>query len=572
MGKLRELWTGLNAWVKRLDSQLVLYRAYFLLGSVSLMLIVILLLNVRVQEQRIEITKIVTEKETVQVAVEHLQTRIVDGEIACAQSCETSVAIALTDVARQQQPVTPTPLQTATATGTFMAPTPSTPSTPSPSATASTIPSLTPSVTASASPTLLPTMTYTPLPTASPTPVTPEPDPSPEPEPEPDPPPSLHAITPNTMVRQEGSGQLTVVIDGENFRPGLSANLGGVSITVLQVDGERIVGEIPQSMPVGFYNLVVTNPDGQSDRLPNAFTVTAVVGGNNTTLETASLVTAGGDNPQTGARENVQFLFFDMPATVPEPVYLHIVDPDVSGSGPENDRPGPNGVYESQFTFTVWGGPGAYTSPQVRSAAPPAGLIDAGTVITSATFFPGQPLPGGQTIHTFALQPAQEAEAVEGRLVYRLAVEGSGIDDLNLYNVTVSDSPSDPASAVTGTRFFAFAWSFVLRSDERPNLYPYVYSTDIRFVQHNCNARSGGTLFTNTPERQIADALVSNTNAGLLCAASPYDLLSGEAEINWTVDFSNVVVTGLETINFWATNQDDMPLALFTRFGLNAPP
>ena len=84
-------------------------------------------------------------------------------------------------------------------------------------------------------------------------------------------PPQISSITPQSG---DSDGGLPITITGADFQNGASARLGGTPVSNLTVaDSATITGDTP-ALSAGIYNLTVTNPDGQSDTLANAFTVT----------------------------------------------------------------------------------------------------------------------------------------------------------------------------------------------------------------------------------------------------------------------------------------------------------
>jgi len=69
------------------------------------------------------------------------------------------------------------------------------------------------------------------------------------------------------------SGGLATSISGSSFVAGATATLNGVDLTGLTVVSATSITANTPPLPVGVYNLVVTNPDGQISTLNNAFTV-----------------------------------------------------------------------------------------------------------------------------------------------------------------------------------------------------------------------------------------------------------------------------------------------------------
>lgn len=85
------------------------------------------------------------------------------------------------------------------------------------------------------------------------------------------PPPQISNMTPQSGASNGGTA---VTISGVDFLNGLSVTLGNTPLdNPTVVNTTTITANVPALSP-GIYSLFVTNPDGQSDTLLNAFTVT----------------------------------------------------------------------------------------------------------------------------------------------------------------------------------------------------------------------------------------------------------------------------------------------------------
>jgi photosystem II stability/assembly factor-like uncharacterized protein len=70
-----------------------------------------------------------------------------------------------------------------------------------------------------------------------------------------------------------------IVITGTDFEDGADVLLDGTPLEdVSRVSDKRLEGTVPWGMDPGIYDLIVVNPGGESDNLPNAFTVTQGIG------------------------------------------------------------------------------------------------------------------------------------------------------------------------------------------------------------------------------------------------------------------------------------------------------
>lgn len=65
-----------------------------------------------------------------------------------------------------------------------------------------------------------------------------------------------------------------MTISGLNFQPGCAASLDGVSLAVSSCAPNTILASVPVGIVAGYYDLTVTNPDGQWDDLTGAYTAT----------------------------------------------------------------------------------------------------------------------------------------------------------------------------------------------------------------------------------------------------------------------------------------------------------
>lgn len=88
-------------------------------------------------------------------------------------------------------------------------------------------------------------------------------------------PPTISSLNP-----QQGTNAMPVTLDiyGSNFAPGLTARLNTIPLEgVTFINSTQIRAEVPLNIPVGAYALTVTNPNGQSAQLANAYTAMASV-------------------------------------------------------------------------------------------------------------------------------------------------------------------------------------------------------------------------------------------------------------------------------------------------------
>ncbi|MFZ0391254.1 MAG: IPT/TIG domain-containing protein [Calditrichia bacterium] len=94
-------------------------------------------------------------------------------------------------------------------------------------------------------------------------------------------PPEVYLIYPDSMAMGDTS---TVEIQGYNFQNGCVAEIGGLPLENQELEDNDIIrGKVPSGLTPGNYNIRVTNPDGQFDRMILAFHLYSTTGINTAT-------------------------------------------------------------------------------------------------------------------------------------------------------------------------------------------------------------------------------------------------------------------------------------------------
>jgi hypothetical protein len=453
---------------------------------------------------------------------------------------------------------TPTPTQTPTGTPT------STP-TPTPTSTSTSTPTSTPTPTGTSTPTPTPRPTFTSEPPSAPDTPTPTATATPTPTFTPVPPPTILSITPNRGVN---SAPVPVIIRGANFFGTPRVRLGvGVSITISAATADTLTGTVPAGLTPGVYALRVENPDGQSDILSPAYVALSPV----TTLETGDLVTFGTapTSPGNGDNDQVQVVFFEIPDTVTDTLYIRILDPDVGGSGAFDEQ---QGSWNTATNFGLYGGSGAYdpAARRARFATTSDPGIRSGSLIISRTFAVSNTWEGAWYLLA-AINPNQ-GEAVGNKRVFKLSVVGAnGGDDGNRYNVALS---TDPLANVppAGSRIFAYSWTFPLPRSTSQRMYPYLRAGARFFEQHNWDMDgASGTMTLLTPIRSI-NVPGSGISGPGVEASSSYMLDASEDGATWTVTMNFFTAGPWDDLTFWAEDGAGAALAMFTGPTMSSPP
>ncbi len=213
--------------------------------------------------------------------------------------------------------------------------------------------------------------------------------------------PTVTGVSPALGTR--GGGTI-LTITGTGFAAGATVTVGGAPATsVIVGGGTSITATTPAGTP-GSALIVVTNTDGQSATLSNAFTyqewaptVVSVAGGSGTSLGGTS-VTITGTNFTTGASAS----FGGAPATavtVVNATTITAVTPAHAAGGVNvavTNSDGQTGTLANGFTYVA--GP----APTVTSASPNTGTTGGGTTVTivGANFATGATVTFGGTVAT----------------------------------------------------------------------------------------------------------------------------------------------------------------------------
>jgi hypothetical protein len=387
------------------------------------------------------------------------------------------------------------------------------------------------------------------------------------------PPPTVLSITPNQGLN---TADVPVVITGADFIPMPSASLGSNSINVTAATATTINATVPAGFAPGVYALTVTNPDSQFDTLPAAYTVLAS-SSPSTTLEAGYLMTNGtAVGIDHGDDDHVQVIFFEIPAGYGggNDVYFRIYDADTGGGGGADsvdERRG--GSWNTSMTYTLYGGPGAYTGAQ--AAHPDAGQIASGTQLTQTVVAAGG---AGSAYHdtwglVFGPYTANQGEARPSGWVFKLAVQAGSGDDGNYYHVAVSTAP-DSNSAPTDSRIFAYCWTFnFTMSGPHPPFYPSLPAGTTTFEQYNLDFDDNGsgsiTLHTPLQDLSVPASGISGVGGP---ASSSHPVGTGEDGVTWTVELNISNPWPRNNGSFWAVGNGTTDLAIFTHPTTNPAP
>jgi hypothetical protein len=170
-----------------------------------------------------------------------------------------------------------------------------------------------------------------------------------------------------------------------------------------------------------------------------------------------------------GDDDHSQTFFFLIPENFKEPIYIRIWDPEIGG---QNDEL--NGVWDTQMTYAVYGGKGAYSDPDARETDP-KGNYKSGNLLASKTFVVNAKYDNGY--YTFGPFNPTEGEYTKdfAGYIFKIICDGQTGDDGNMYRFFLSTSGKEN-KPVEGANAFAYEYCFRLwdNAKEVSHIYPYI--------------------------------------------------------------------------------------------------
>jgi hypothetical protein len=172
-----------------------------------------------------------------------------------------------------------------------------------------------------------------------------------------------------------------------------------------------------------------------------------------------------------GDDDNIQILFFVVPVSEKQPVYIKIFDPETGGKYDEA-----HGPFDSKTKFSVYGGHGAHSDPDAKKHEP-SGAYKSGVLLGSKLF--GSERDWDEKWFTMGpFNPVEgELQNDVGGYVFKIIIEGTSGDDGNLYRLFLS-SDKTANKPVEGGNMFTYEYSFRLSDVKNSvsHLYPFITS------------------------------------------------------------------------------------------------
>jgi hypothetical protein len=210
-----------------------------------------------------------------------------------------------------------------------------------------------------------------------------------------------------------------------------------------------------------------------------------------------------------------QTFFFMIPENYKGAVYIRVYDPEVGGEVDEL-----NGVWDTQMTYSVYGGKGAYSDPDAQETDP-KGNYKSGNLLASKTFASNPKFE--KAWYTFGpFNPTDgEYDKTFSSYIFKIICDGIVGDDGNLYRYYLSTSPNEN-KLIEGANAFAFEYSFRMHDNpkEVSHIYPYVDDATIKvkvsnfdwdgdgFIRIVSVARNGSMVKASTEDNWVEDNFI----------------------------------------------------------------
>lgn len=210
--------------------------------------------------------------------------------------------------------------------------------------------------------------------------------------------------------------------------------------------------------------------------------------------ENVFLAAYGKDAPtREGDDDFRQIIYFKIPESATDSVYLRIFDADIGGNWDTKFQ-----EFDTQTRFRLYGGTGAYSNPQPGTPYPPDRVLFDGTLIIDE-YFGEDNFKDNKWFNYAVLSPSQ-GHLVNGFYYFKLIVSGETGNDGNIFDVTLSTQ--DKSNRIPeGAEIFSFAPTLRLPSRGRfAEMRFFLPDTVSDIAVYNFDL-AGGNVAVETPFR-----------------------------------------------------------------------
>jgi len=269
------------------------------------------------------------------------------------------------------------------------------------------------------------------------------------------------------------------------------------------------------------------------------------------------LVTFGAQSQTAwGDDDFVQTFFFIIPQTWKKPFFIRVFDPDINNTHDEV-----NGIPDTETTFTVLGGNGAFTHPDATMANP-VGNFKSGTKLAEKTF-DGQIRYDNKWYNFGPFNPS-EGELVpdfKGYL-FKIVAHGNKGDDGNLYKYFLSSDPNEN-KLVEGANAFTYEYSFRMWDDagKVSHIYPFVNDKVISIKINMFDFDNDGKVRIVSVAKKSEDVKVSADN---VWSSSIHQISEREKNSSLDIQLIKIKKSLNNNVVFYITNQYGELLPFYT--------
>lgn len=274
------------------------------------------------------------------------------------------------------------------------------------------------------------------------------------------------------------------------------------------------------------------------------------------------LITYGAQAPLSlGDDDHVQILFFSIPRSYKNPIYIRVYDPETGGTHDEL-----HGGANTQTRFSIYGGKEAFSNKDAQKVNP-SGRFDSGNLLASKVF--GSDSKTDANWYSFGpFNPLQGEESNEmDGYVFKVIIEGLQGDDGNQYRCFLSELATSNR-AIEGANAFAYEYTFKLpKAKGISHIYPFIDKSVVSITQNNFDFDSEGNLMIYSVAKNRHLGLVSGDD---VWAKSKHQM--ADAEKNTTLDIQiQKTKEGENAMSLFITNQYDEAIPFFA-IPIGGPP
>jgi hypothetical protein len=211
-----------------------------------------------------------------------------------------------------------------------------------------------------------------------------------------------------------------------------------------------------------------------------------------------------------GDNDFSEIFFFSVLKDFTQPFYIRVFDPDCGG---ENDEI--QGVFDSKFVFSVYGGKGVDPDKNEDSKGlDKSTKYKTGNLLASKAF--GSEARFDNKYYTFGPFNPTEGDYNErwNSYIFKIICEGVSGDDGNLYRYFLSRDPNN-SLAIEGANAFTYEYTFRMWNDFKSvaHIYPFVDTGVVFIKQSNFDWDNDGKILVVSRYKQGIEVPISNEDA-----------------------------------------------------------